>query len=119
MGEAKQRQRRLERLLSECPNCVFCGGAAPADSVDHVPPIGLFRQRYRPRGLEFPACTPCNRNTSKFEVIANAFGRIQFAEVDEIEQEEFAAFLGDAEANNPGFLAEIGLSRLPDEELSK
>ncbi len=67
----------------------------------------MFRSKHRPKGLEVPACRACNGGSSKFEVIANTFGRIGFGELPEIDHIEFGRLLRDAEVNNPGFHEEI------------
>jgi hypothetical protein len=107
MGDVKRRQKYNRELLARHPWCVYCGGSVPAEDVDHVPSKMMFRSKHRPKGLEVPSCRACNNGSSKFEVIANAFGRIGFGELPKIDRTEFLQLLGDAEANNPGFHDEI------------
>jgi hypothetical protein len=57
MGEAK---RWRDRFFEEHPRCCFCGGGAPATTVDHQPGRVFFRNREWPEGFAFPACEPCN-----------------------------------------------------------
>lgn len=73
MGE---KQRRLQRLLATQPMCIYCGGQTRADSIDHMPPIIMFDQRYRPRGMEYPACTACNSGGRLAEQAAAMMGRM-------------------------------------------
>jgi hypothetical protein len=107
MGEARRRREHSRELLDRHPWCVYCGGMVPSEDVDHVPSKMMFRNKHRPKGLEVPACRACNAGSSKFEVIANAFGRISFGKGPEIDSFEFGRLLRDAEANNPGFLPEL------------
>lgn len=48
-------------MLADEPACIYCGGEAT--SIEHMPPIILFDNRDRPRGLEFSACEQCNGGT--------------------------------------------------------
>jgi hypothetical protein len=69
MGEASTRRRAHDALLQAHPWCIYCG--APADSVEHMPPIIMFRGRQRPKGLEFPSCLACNNGTSHSDLVAS------------------------------------------------
>jgi hypothetical protein len=40
-----------------------------ADTIDHQPAKIIFTNKHRPAGLEFPACSPCNQQTSLDETI--------------------------------------------------
>ena len=60
MGKASRNRRRIQARLRAQPWCIYCGGVNEATTVDHMPPITIFDQRRRPRGLEFSACQPCN-----------------------------------------------------------
>ncbi|MFN8757801.1 MAG: hypothetical protein ACK5XA_03245, partial [Tagaea sp.] len=112
MGEAKQRRAYTRELLEKHPWCVYCGGTVPAEDVDHVPSKMMFRNKHRPKGLEVPSCRACNAGSSRFEVVANAFGRIGFGDVPKIDSLEFERLLLDAEANNPGVLAELRCQKI-------
>lgn len=57
MGEAK---RWKKTFFEQHPLCCFCGGVAPATTVDHQPGRVYFRNREWPEGFAFPACEPCN-----------------------------------------------------------
>jgi hypothetical protein len=71
MGEAKRWQTFTKKRLAACPYCCFCGGESIATTLDHVPNIGLFHMRRRPKGLECSACDPCNQNTKYAEQVAS------------------------------------------------
>ena len=68
---------KLRRFLKENPNCCFCGGTRRATTVDHIPPRSFFLQRRHPKGLEFPACSSCNNNSSNAEDIARIISTLQ------------------------------------------
>lgn len=70
MGEKK---RRLDRLFKENPNCCFCAGEIPAETVEHAPPKAFFRDKIRLKGLEFPACKRCNNGSSQLDQVASWF----------------------------------------------
>jgi hypothetical protein len=63
MGEAKRKRRRHAAVLAAHPWCIYCGGIHPADTIEHMPPIAMFDDRQRPRGLEFSTCRECNNGT--------------------------------------------------------
>jgi hypothetical protein len=56
-------------LLTTHPYCCFCGGSAPATTLDHVPPRACFPDGFCPEGFEFPACEKCNHGTKKNDQI--------------------------------------------------
>jgi hypothetical protein len=67
------RARDKKRILKEYPFCVYCGGTRAADTVDHMPPIGMFAKRIRLPGLEVPSCLDCNRNSRVADDVAAFF----------------------------------------------
>jgi hypothetical protein len=76
MGEASQRKRRMHARLRAQPWCIYCGGVNEATTIDHMPPITIFDQRRRPRGLEFSACEPCNSGGRVAEKIVGLVTRM-------------------------------------------
>src|SRR5689334_14253887 len=77
MGDAKRKNRAtLDTLLQDQPMCVYCGGDTPATTIDHMPPIGIFDQRLRPKGLEFSACADCNGGSRAAEQVAAFVSRM-------------------------------------------
>jgi hypothetical protein len=89
MGEARRKRTLLDQLLAEQPYCIYCGGRTLGDSVDHMPPRTIFDLRYRPKGLEFLACTACNAGGKKAEQIAGFLSRLLYPtpRTREIDQE--------------------------------
>ena len=65
----------LARLRAQ-PRCIYCGGVNEATTIDHMPPITIFDQRRRPRGLEFSACQPCNSGGRIAEKIVGLVSRM-------------------------------------------
>lgn len=76
MGEAKRRQKRLQKMQADQPWCIYCGGGALGTSVDHMPPITVCDLRQRPSGLEFLACQECHDGTRKDDQIAGIICRV-------------------------------------------
>jgi hypothetical protein len=60
---------KAAHFLEQHPLCCFCGGARPASTIDHQPARIVFPDKRRPKGLEFPACADCNRQTSPDEAL--------------------------------------------------
>jgi hypothetical protein len=58
-----------QEFLRIHPLCCFCGGSEAATTVDHQPAKIVFPDKSRPKGLEFPACSTCNRQTSGDEAL--------------------------------------------------
>jgi hypothetical protein len=75
MGEAKQKLRAHAAILADRPGCMYCAGQNVATTIEHMPPISMFEGRQRPKGLEFPACQPCNNGTSHSDLVAAMLSR--------------------------------------------
>jgi hypothetical protein len=60
---------RTADFLIAHPFCCFCGGTIPTSTIDHQPAKIIFPDKHRPKGLEFPACTDCNRQTRADEAL--------------------------------------------------
>ncbi len=73
MGEASTKKRAHANLLCRFPCCIYCG--AVADTVEHMPPVTMFRRKQRPKGLEFSSCRRCNHGTSKSDLVASLLAR--------------------------------------------
>jgi hypothetical protein len=57
----------LAAFIKQHPICCFCGGQT--STRDHQPAKIVFPDKRRPKGLEFPACSTCNRQTSADEAL--------------------------------------------------
>ena len=73
MAEAKRKRRAHAAKLARYPFCIYCGDAAK--TIEHMPPIQMFRLRDQPRGLEFPSCLECNNGTGHSDLVASLLGR--------------------------------------------
>jgi len=73
MGEAKQKSRKREDILLGEARCIYC--ANPAETIEHMPPRGMFRGRWRPSAMEFGSCRDCNEATRGADAVAALFAR--------------------------------------------
>lgn len=111
MGEAKQTRRRHASILAAGARCIYCGGESPADTVEHMPPIIMFDQRQRPKGLEFPTCRECNHGTSQSDQVASLLARTYPDSDSEENRTELKKLLSAASNNVPGLLEEMHVGR--------
>jgi hypothetical protein len=74
MGEAKSKSRKLAALLTSEVRCIYC--ANKPTTIEHMPPIGMFKARSRPNGMEFAACEDCNKGTSGADIVAAFYARL-------------------------------------------
>jgi hypothetical protein len=88
VGEAKLKQTALQRLIKEFPNCYFCGGRRPAVTREHMPPLSLFDNSYRPNKLIMPACHECNNGTSTADLTAAIVSRWNY----NVQSQEFSDY---------------------------
>ena len=79
----------------------------PATTIDHVPPRIMFRDRYRPKGLEFPSCRSCNEVTKHCDLVAAMLGRVYPDAKTDKDREEFKKLLQSINNNIPGLLQEM------------
>lgn len=73
MGAAASHRRKF---LSAHPQCAFCGGKAPAVTIEHCPPRAMFQFRHWPEGFEFPSCEPCNLGTTNQDLLFAMLARM-------------------------------------------
>ena len=76
VAQAKARQRAHAKLLAAHSRCIYCAGAKPVTTVEHLPPIMMFNQRQRPKELEFPTREGCNHGTRLTDLVASLLGRV-------------------------------------------
>jgi hypothetical protein len=86
--------------------CIYC--AAPHTTIEHMPPISMFRGRHRPNGLMFAGCAACNNGTSAADLVASFIARLS-PRCDQAGWKiaEAKARAGILEAQAPGFLGEF------------
>jgi hypothetical protein len=91
--------------------CIYCAGARPATTIDHMPPISMFRERRRPSGLEFPSCQECNEGARLSDTVAALIGRTYPDPPDDQPDEEVQNLLAAVARNVPGLLPEMRAPR--------
>jgi hypothetical protein len=72
-----------------------------------MPPIMMFDQRHRPKGLEFPACKECNAGTSLTDLVASLLGRVYPDSRNDPNKKELKKLLAAVRNNVPGLLQEM------------
>jgi hypothetical protein len=88
MGQAKSKSRNLAALVANEARCIYC--ANKPTTIEHMPSIGMFRNRSRPSGMEFAACDECNRGTSGADIVAAFFARLSQSDNPEMLAEAIA-----------------------------
>ncbi|MGM4958207.1 hypothetical protein ACT4MK_19295 [Bradyrhizobium barranii] len=111
MGESKLKRRAHAAVLDSCPCCIYCGGDLLATTVDHVPPIIMFEQRRRPKGLEFGSCEPCNVGTKHADLVAAMVGRSMPDSGTDAGRAEVKSIFSAVNNNIPGLLQEMHVPR--------
>src|SRR5262249_2041266 len=104
MGEAKLKRRRHAAILTAHPWCIYCGGTHAATTIEHMPPIAMFDDNQRPKGLEFPACRDCNNGTRLADAVASLLAR---AYPDARTPDDLERLLRGVRNNIPGLLEEM------------
>ena len=96
---------KAEIMASEA-RCIYC--AAPHTTVEHMPPISIFRGRKRQDGLVFAGCSACNNGTGAADLVAGFIARLS-PRYDQASWkiEEAKARAGMLAAQAPGFLGEF------------
>ncbi len=61
-------------IMATEARCIYC--AAPHTTVEHMPPISMFRGRIRPYGLMFAGCAACNNGTGAADLVAGFIARL-------------------------------------------
>jgi hypothetical protein len=74
MSESRLKNRKLLRFLAAGERCIYCPN--PAETVEHMPPVGMFRGKQRPGAMEFPSCKMCNEGTRGADAVAQFMARL-------------------------------------------
>jgi hypothetical protein len=111
MGEANGRRRKHQSILANEPGCIYCAGSAKATTIEHMPPIGMFNLRQRPKGLEFPTCVECNHGTRLSDLVASLMGRMWPDASTDVAQAEVKKLFSAVKNNIPGLLEEMEVGR--------
>lgn len=107
MGEAKQKSRNNKQILLENPRCIYC--ALPANTVEHMPPKAMFKDRFRLSGMEFGCCEACNGGTKGADAIASFLALLSPTDDphNEWQLPVILRLLDTSERLAPGFKAEL------------
>lgn len=104
LGKRRLTQRQIR--TSE-PRCIFCD-ATGLFTVEHVPPLVMFRKRKRPDGLTFASCKDCNEGTRGADLVATFISKLDpsafLGSWQDIENRQQIAIL---EKRAPGVLDEL------------
>ena len=100
---------RAAILATSEGKCIYCGGTEIADTIDHMPPIILFKGKQRPKGWEFPSCAACNKGASHSDLVAAMFGRA-WPNLSPDEGDEMRGIFNAVRNNIPGLLEEMNPS---------
>lgn len=107
LGEAKRMTQR--RMRASNGPCIYCD--EPASTIEHMPPRSMFRLRDRPKGLEFLACSACQKATRLNDTVA-AFAARLWPTVHSVEiADEFRKILPQVRRRVPGLLEEMDMPR--------
>jgi hypothetical protein len=97
----------MHARLRAQPWCIYCGGVNEATTTDHMPPITIFEQRRRPRGLEFSACEPCNSGGRVAEKIVGLVSRMYPDPANDAGREELKRLYREFASHHPDLLREM------------
>ena len=98
-------------MLADNPGCIYCAGENIATTIEHMPPIMMFENRQRPKGLEFPACGPCNNSTGHSDLVAALLARVLPEAASDLQQRDLKKLLAAVSNNIPQVLIEMNIGR--------
>ncbi|NKJ02025.1 hypothetical protein FHW92_004125 [Novosphingobium sp. SG707] len=106
MGEQRRKSLSARVILASENRCIYCEN--PPASLEHMPPRAMFRDKYRPSGLEFAACGPCNSGTSNADLVACFVAHCSPVDPKgEWEAEAFQRFIKHMRRKTPEVMREI------------
>ncbi len=110
VGEAKKRSRSRAKILAEEARCIYCD--KNPTTIEHMPPIAMFRARRRLSGLEFASCEFCNVGTKAADIVAAFMSRfsVESDGNDWLTQEAYN-FISGIDSLAPAVIHEIFASR--------
>ena len=106
MGEAKLKSRRRQEILSSHPRCIYCP-SPHASTIEHMPPRGLFKDKQRPSGWEFPTCSDCNEGSRGADAVAQMLSLIHPFEEEGWQSEQMKRVLPAVRKQAPRAYQEI------------
>lgn len=108
MSEAKRKSQTRQAIIAREPRCIYCPG--PAATLEHMPPISMFRGRQRPGAMEYGACEACNKGTRGSDAVAALIARMHPDIGEESWQEkEIGKLISVIDTYAPGVRQELSL----------
>ncbi|PWJ87034.1 hypothetical protein C8D77_11917 [Mesorhizobium loti] len=104
-----------KKIRSKQPHCIYCGGLVLGDSVDHVPPKGLFDGAWRPKGGEVTACKECHAGTREMDDVAGFLSRIFPNPQTDEQRDDVVRSIASLARNYPRLVEELGPPEPADE----
>ena len=102
MSESKYNKKRRDIIMEGQPNCIFCGGNTPADTIDHIPPKVIFRNKQWPEDFEFSGCASCNNGSKSYDYLIGFMARFTDDKIhNEHDIEEMMRFMKSVSINYP------------------
>lgn len=106
MGEHQRKSRGRAEILKTEPRCIYC--ANRPTTIEHMPPISMFRDRDRVSGMEFASCQICNTGTRAADEIAVLMAHIlPFGSTEDWQMATMQKMIRTIEQHVPGFHAEF------------
>jgi hypothetical protein len=110
MGEAKRKSQTRQEIIAGEPRCIYC--PAPAESLEHMPTRGIFRDRQRPGAMEYGACKACNNGTRGSDAVAAVMALMHPDNGEGSWQaEEILKLISAIDTHAPGVREEMSLPR--------
>ncbi len=102
----------LAAFIKQHPICCFCGGQT--STRDHQPAKIVFPDKRRPKGLEFPACSTCNRQTSAPETLLAFVSRFAGSRRSNstLDRDRLTNIVCSIDQSFPGLLHKMNIRRL-------
>lgn len=108
MGEAKARMSFSAKVQAAQPFCVYCGGVHSSSDIDHVPPIGIFTGRQRPREPVVSVCKECHNGTRETDHVVTFMSRINPDPITPQEEADVQKVIQSVGRRNPALFNELG-----------
>lgn len=80
MAVASRRSRARAEIVAGEPRCIYCNtpNSGPGSlTLEHMPPISMFKMRDRVSGMEFASCEACNVGTRGADIAASCLSMIE------------------------------------------
>lgn len=109
--DGSPRNHRTHRhIVQNEPRCIYCANTHETAKItlEHMPPISMFRDRQRLKGMEYATCQPCNNGTKGADVTAAFMARVgQETPEDSWEVRENRKYLSGIIQSAPGVVEEL------------